>query len=569
MIARKAVHLAVRHFWLLLLASLPLAAQSGQTNHVHYATPKEASKPAPSGALAPRLKNLGNHTFPVNCKGTEVQAFFNQGVNLAYGFNHAEAGRAFAEVARRVPTCAMAYWGQALVLGPNINAPMNPADEAKAYELIQKAISLKGGATLRERAYIDALATRYSGSADARKVNDKNYAAAMKRVSESFPGDLDAATLYAEALMDLRPWDYWMRDGAPYPGTREILNALDTVIQKNPNHPGALHYWIHLWEPTKTPERAEAEADRLVTLMPGAGHIVHMPGHIYQRVGRYEDVVRVNDLAIAADEDYIAQCNAQGVYPLEYYPHNVHFKWFGATMAGQSETAIAAARKTASVIPMQAIEQVPFLQGFLVVPYYALVRFGKWEELLKEPKPKYDSLFTRGVWHYSQGSAYAGLGRLDEADRELEQLKEIAADPKLPSIPASFSANSAADILRIAPEVLAGQIASARKDYETAVAHLDRAVRLQDALIYTEPDDWHYPVRHSLGAVLLRAGRATEAESVFWEDLRLHPENGWALSGLAKALRSQSKDEMATIIEQRLQKAWAHADVPRDAVSHF
>lgn len=561
MITLRTSRLAYQQLGLLLLASSMIAAQTGQTNHVHYAKSPEATKPAPSGALAPRLQNLGNHVFPISCEGPGVQAFFNQGINLAYGFNHAEAGRAFQEVARRAPNCAMAYWGQALVLGPNINAPMEAANEAKAHELIKKAVSLKAGATSREQAYIDALATRYSGDAIARKANDEAFAKAMKRVKDSFPADLDAATLYAEALMDLRPWDYWMRDGTPYPGTREIVNTLDGVIQKNPNHPGALHYWIHVWEPTKTPERAEAEADRLVTLMPGAGHIVHMPGHIYQRVGRYDDVVRVNDLAIAADEDYITQCRAQGMYPLSYYPHNLHFKWFGATMAGQSQVAIDAARKTAAAIPLQALKEAPFLQGFLMVPYWAMVRFAKWQDVLKAPKPAYDSLFTRGVWHYAQGSAYAGLGRLAEAERELEQLRQIVADPELASVPASFSSNAAPDILRIAPEVLSGQIAAARKDYDTAVTHLDRAVRFQDALIYTEPDDWHYPVRHSLGAVLLQAGRAHEAETVFWEDLRRHPENGWALSGLAQALKSQNKTELAAMVDQRLQKAWARSDI--------
>jgi len=545
----------------LFLSAAMAAAQNSQPNHTHYAKNEKAMKPAPSGALAPRLQNLGKHTFPVSCQGDGVQAFFNQGVNLAYGFNHAEAGRAFREVARRAPNCAMAYWGQAVVLGPNINAPMDPAEEPNAYKLVQKAVALKTHASARERDYIDALAQRYSGKAEDRKVRDQAYADAMRKLSQKYPDDLEAATLFVESLMDLRPWNYWSRDGRPHPGTDEIVETLDRVIARNPDHPGALHFSIHVWEPTEFPERAETAADRLLTLVPGAGHLVHMPGHIYQRVGRYQDVVRANDLAIRADEDYIVQCRAQGIYPLGYYPHNIHFKWFGATMAGQRQIALQAARKTAKSIPAEAFKEAPFLQGFVVVPYYAMVRFGNWKEILREPMPRHDSLFTRGVRHYARGAALIGLGRLREAEKEVAQLKKIVADPTLPKVPASFSANSAYDILRIAPEVLEGEIAAKRKSYDLAIRHLDKAVRLHDALIYTEPDDWHYPVRHSLGAVLLEAGRPKEAEVVYWEDLRRNPDNGWSLFGLAQALKAQGKKDQAAEIESRFAKAWSHSDV--------
>lgn len=543
-----------------LLFAVLVVAQNSQPNHQHYESTPEATKPSASGALAPRLQNLGKHAFPVSCKGEGVQAFFNQGVNLSYGFNHAEAGRAFREVARRAPDCAMAYWGQALVLGPNINSPMDPAQEANAYSLVQKAASLKAEANARERDYIDALAARYSGKAEDRKARDRAYADAMRKLSQKYPDDLDAATLFVESMMDVRPWDYWTRDGRAQPGTDEIVSTLDRVIARNPHHPGALHLTIHVWEPTDTPERAEAAADRLLTLVPGAGHLVHMPGHIYQRVGRYQDVVRANDLAMLADEDYITQCRAQGIYPLGYYPHNIHFKWFGATMAGQRDVALQAARKTAESIPTEAFKEAPFLQGFLVVPYYAMVRFGRWEDVLREPPPRHDSLFTRGVRHYARGAAFTGLGRLADAERELAQLNKIVAEPALIKVPASFSQNNAQQILRIAPEVLAGEIAAKRRDYETAIRHLDRAVRLQDALVYTEPDDWHYPVRHSLGAVLLEAGRPEEAEVVYWEDLRRNPENGWSLAGLAQSLKAQHRNEEAAHIEQRFRAAWPHAD---------
>jgi tetratricopeptide (TPR) repeat protein len=542
----------------LLVVVVPVSAQS--PNHQHYVQPDRPQGAASGGALAPRLQNLGKHTFKVTTRSARAQLFINQGVNLAYGFNHAEAGRAFAEAARLDPACAMAYWGQALVLGPNINAGMEPSDEPMAYELARKAVSLKAGVTPRERGYIDALAKRYTGNSEDRPRADRAYADAMRALHRKNPGDLDAATLFAESVMDLRPWSYWTRDGQPYEGTEEIVQALQSVISRNPNHPGALHYWIHVWEPTKTPERAEKEADRLLPLMPGAGHVVHMPAHIYLRVGRYADVVKSNQMAVAADEAYIAQCRAQGLYPLGYYPHNIHFIWMGATMSGQSALAIESARKVAAAVPHEALEKVPFLQAFLVVPYYAFVRFGKWDEMLAEPKPSHDTLFTRGVWHYARGTALAAKGRLDEAARELDELKAIVSDPALPSLPASFSLNTPDAILRVAPEALAGEIAAKRKEYDNALLHLERAVRFEDALIYTEPPDWPQPVRHLLGATLLEAARPVEAEAVYWEDLRRNPENGWALSGLLKALKAQGKNDDAAVIEKRFERAWASAD---------
>jgi tetratricopeptide (TPR) repeat protein len=542
-------------------AQAPAPADEQLPNHQHYDKGDGYMKPGPTGALAPRLQNLGSHTFPVTTKNKQAQLFINQGVNLAYGFNHAEAARAFAEAARLDPNLAMAYWGHALVLGPNINVPMNPADEPKAFELIQKVISLKAKASPRERDWIDALVARYTGKADDRKANDKAYADAMRALAKKYPNDLDAQTMFAEAMMDLSPWGYWTRDSQPRPGTEEIIAALDRVIQRNPKHPGALHYWIHVWEPTKTPEKAEAAADALLPLVPGAGHVVHMPAHIYQRVGRYADVVKSNQMAVAADEDYIAQCRAQGIYPLGYYPHNIHFIWFGANMAGQSALAIEAGKKTSDSIPQDALKDLPFLQGFLVVHEYALIRFGKWNEILTLPEPRYDSLFTRGIRHYSRGMAYVGKRQLDKAAEELDALKRIASDPTLAKVPASFSANTAADILSIAPEVLAGEIDARKGEIDSAIAHLTRAVWLQDALIYTEPDDWHYPVRQSLGAVLLQAGRAREAEVVYWQDLSKWPENGWSLFGLVQAIKAQGKEDQAELVAKRFEKAWANADV--------
>jgi tetratricopeptide (TPR) repeat protein len=536
------------------------ARQAGAARHQHYERSDAALQPGPGGQLAPRLQNLGVHTFKVTTRSPRAQQFINQGLNLVYGFNHAEAGRSFAEAARLDPACAMAYWGQALVLGPNINAAMNPDDEAKAFALARKAVALARGVTPRERAYIVALATRYTGKAADRQSADKAFADAMRALSKQYPRDQDAATLFAESLMDLRPWNYWTRDGLPYEGTEEAVSALGRVFAANPKHPGALHYWIHLWEPTKIPERAEQEADRLLPLMPGAGHVIHMPAHIYLRVGRYADVVSSNQRAIMADEDYITQCRAQGMYPLAYYPHNIHFVWVGATMSGRGGLAIEAAKKTATSVSNATAEQRPSVQGFMVVPYFAMVRFGRWDDILSASRPAYDTAYTRGIWHYARGSALAGKGRLDEADQELALLQKVVSDPELAKIPA-FSINPPQAILSIAPEVLAGDIASRRKEYDKAIAHLERAIRLEDGLAYTEPPDWHAPVRHWLGAVLLEAGRPAEAEVVYWEDLRRNRENGWALFGLHQALSAQQKESDAALVQTRFRKSWSRADV--------
>ena len=543
---------------LLSTGSMAPAEQDAKPQHKHYEEPEGGDKPSPTGAIAPRLQNLGSHTFPVTTSSGEAQLFMNQGLNLSYGFNHAESGRSFREAARLDPDCAMAYWGQALVLGPNINAPMDPEAEPRAYEIVQKAVALQSKASEKERALIDALAERYSGDPDERADRDHAYVEAMRKVAERYPDDFDVAALYAESMMDLRPWDYWMPDGTPYEGTEEIIALLESVMDRNPKHPGALHLYIHLIEPTNQPERAEKAADALAPLVPGAGHLVHMPSHIYQRIGRYADSAAANERAMLADEDYITQCRAQGLYPMGYYPHNIHFLWFAATAEGRGEVAIETARKVASQISDETLIEMPMLSGFRVVPYWALARFGKWQDVLDLPAPP-DDPFLTGAWRYVRGLAHIGLGDLAPAQRELGAVRRIASDPALDY--AMFSPNTAARIFAVAPEVLAGELAAARGEYDAAIAHLDRAVRLEDGLVYTEPTEWHYPPRHALGAVLLEAGRPSEAETVYWHDLEKLPETGWALFGLAKALRAQGKDEQAKLIEARFDKAWARADV--------
>jgi len=559
-----STRLAALSLVLVAAGTVDAAAQAASpapavATHKHYDVSAHAMQPGPNGELAPRLQNLGAHTFPVSTKHAGAQRFINQGLNLAYAFNHAEARRAFREAARLDPSLAIAYWGQALVLGPNINAVMEPNEEPHAFEMIQKAQSLAAKASPREKALINALAKRYSGSADHRTANDAAYAEAMRGVHQQFPTDLDIAMLYVESMMDLRPWGYWMPDGQPHEGTREIVALTEQVIAKNPKHPGALHMLIHLLEPTTTPERAEKAADTLMPLMPAAGHMVHMASHIYQRVGRYADAMKSNQLAIAADEDYITQCRAQGLYPMAYYPHNIHFLWFAATFDVQSAAALDSAATIAAKIPDAVLAEMPLTAGFRVVPMWANVRFGRWDEILKTPAPPASNVFLTGAWHFARGMAHVAKGQIAEAEQALAVLTPMMQDTALDA--PLFSPNSGRAILGIAPAVLAGEIAAAKGQFDQAIAHLEHGVRLEDALVYTEPAEWAFPVRHALGAVLLEAGRASEAETVYWEDLKRNRENGWALTGLVQALRAQKKDAQAAVVEARRTKALARADV--------
>ena len=511
------------------------------------------------GQTAPRLQNLGDHSHPITTAAPRAQLFFDQGLRLSYGFNHPEAFRSFQEAARLDPDCAMCYWGMALVLGPNINAPMKPEDEAVALSTVQRALSLRGKASPAEQAYIGALARRYLGNASQRDTGNKLYAEAMREVARSQPDDLDAATLAAEAMMDLQPWSYWTRDGQPRGSTLEIIALLESVMERDPNHPGATHLYVHMMEAWR-PDLAEAAADRLLKLMPGAGHMVHMPSHIYMRVGRYADASAANEAAIAADEDYITQCRTQGLYPVTYYPHNIHFLWSSATMEGKSFVALGAARRTVSRVPEHQWGHLPsWAQIFAAAPLYAMTRFGRWEEILAEPQPDRTQLYEMGIWLYARGMALARTKKFEAAEQELALLKSLAASPEAAEM--SMGAQTAAKLLGLAAAVVEGELAAEQGKFEPAIAALHRAVLIEDSLTYIEPADWHYPVRQSLGAVLLKAGRAAEAEAVYWEDLRRNPENGWSLFGLMQALRAQKRDDEAAEIEQRFKRAWANADV--------
>ena len=454
---------------------------------------------------APVLEGLGNLHHATTTQSDKAQMYFDQGLRLVYAFNHAEALRSFKEATRLDPSCAMAYWGQALALGPNINVAMSRAQGTEAYAAIQRALALKSRATEKEGAYIEALATRYSHHNPVkREALDAAYAEAMERLAKRYPDDPDAGTLYAAAVMETRPWAYWTKDGQPRPATVKALSALETILARHPDHPGANHYYIHLVEASPNPERALASAERLATLMPGAGHITHMPAHIFFRVGRYADASDVTARAIEADERYISQHHPKGIYPL-YYLHNLRFLSASASMEGRSAVALAAARKVAAQVPGQFVGNEIQLQDFLVTPLYVLTRFGRWDDILREPQPGKELMYARGIWHYARGTAFTARGEVAQAAQELAQLEALVADPFLKDV--QVARNGSADLLTLAARVLAGELAAQRGDKATAIRLLKDAVRLQDELHYFEPPAWYYPVRHSASAVRLPGSR--------------------------------------------------------------
>jgi tetratricopeptide (TPR) repeat protein len=531
-----------------LLALAVLALSSAGSQEVRVQQQSDASAPG----RAKLLIGLGNHRQTITTRSALAQRFFDQGLSLAYAFNHAEAARSFREGARLDPQCAMCYWGAAFVLGPNINAAMDTAMVRDAYEAAQKAVALAAVATPRERAYASALAKRYSPSPVANRAPlDTAFANAMHAVARTYPDDLDAATIYAEATMDLSPWVYWNADGTPRPGVAEALAALENVLQRNPNHPGACHYYIHAVEAIY-PERAVACAERLAALMPAAGHIVHMPGHIYIRVGRYNDAVEANVHAVHADETYIADQRPQGIYPLAYYPHNYHFMAFAATMAGRGAQAVEAARNVVRNVPVNVAAVVPELQLLVPFSHLTLASFGRWDDVLAEPAPPASLRFPTAMMYYARGVALAAKGRWEDAGAALDSLRTIAA---------GVSTSPHSEVLQIAVHALVGEIHARRGQFASAVGHFRAAMAVEDRLSYMEPPYWHYPIRHSLGAALLGAGRPAEAEVVYREDLKRFPENGWSLFGLRQSLAAQGKRTDADEVARRLAKAWRMADV--------
>lgn len=515
--------------------------------------------------ISPLFENLGNLEFEISTEKELAQTFFNQGLKLTYAFNHAEAHRSFMEASRLDPGSAMTYWGQAYTLGPNINDPLPDDERKQSYnEALAKAVKLASKSSLKEQALIEALRSRYSEdiSADIEILN-MEYMNAMAKVVEKFPEDADVQVLFAAAVMNTVPWNYWDADGNPSPNIPEAKASLEKAMEINPDHPGAHHYYIHMVE-LPQPDLAVPSADRLGGLMPAAGHIVHMPSHIYIRVGRYKDAVETNQKAILADEDYISQCYSQGLYPLGYYPHNIHFLWSAASLLGDSQVAIDAAKKTAEKVPTGQLVDLPFLQDFASTPLLAYTRFGKWNDILTIPAPSADIKHLNLMRHYARGIAFVRKGNSKEAQEELEAIGEIKKDPELKDLVATAH-NDSESIANIAYSVVAGELAALNGDLAKATEHLEKAVSLEDELTYTEPAAWHIPTRQNLGAVLMKDKKYAKAEIIYKEDLDVLRQNGWSLIGLYHSLKAQGKMEEANAIKAEFDTAWKHSDIEIDS----
>lgn len=516
-----------------------------------------AASVSADGVTAPLLEGIGPLHLPISTDVPLAQKYFDQALTLAFGFNHAEAVRSFREAARQDPTCGMCYWGVALALGPNINAPMAAEAIPEAWAAVQQALVLRDQQTPREQAYIDAISTRYSPAGEDRAALDLVYAGAMQRLVERFPQDHTARTLMAEALMDISPWAYWNDDTSPGPHTEKLVAALEQVIAEKPDHPGALHLYIHVME-QYYPAKAEVVADLLGSLVPVAGHLVHMPSHIYLRVGRYHDAVIANSKAAASDENYIAQCNAQGLYPAAYYPHNIHFLWYSAMMEGRRELALASAHKLRDRVPLEMAKMMGSVQQFLAVPSYTYVRFGLWEQALAEAPPPADLPLAQAMWHYAHGMAYASTERLSQAQQSLAELQLLQSNRTLDALVVRQGHPVAPTLLNIATHLVAARIAQLQGYDAKELGQLTQAVAAQDSLPYTEPPFWHFPVRQALASAQLRQGEPAAAAATYREDLVKFPRNGWSLHGLLQA-QPQAAD-VAELTEE-LQIAWKYSDI--------
>jgi len=490
----------------------------------------------------------------------EAQAWFDQGIQLLYGYNHDEAIRSFEKAAEVDPKCAMGWWGSAYARGLHINNPQMSEEQSKlAYEAAQKALAALDTETAVERALIEAVATRYEWPApEDRSYLDEAYADAMQAAYEQFPQDPDVCALYAESLMNLQPWDLWTADGEPKGRTLEIVSVLEHTMAIAPKHPGANHFYIHAIEASPSPEKGLPSAERLVALVPGSGHLVHMPSHIFIRTGRYSEAADANTRAIAADEAYFAKAPDPDFYSL-YFLHNIHFLAYASMMEGRYETALQAARKIERQIPEQFLKNyVVFADGFMPTTLHVFVRFGKWEEILGEPEPEAYRLLSRAERHYARAVALANLFRISEARSELAKFEDVVAQL---TDEWYVGNNPALDVVGIARNMAAGEIAYKSGDSETAFELLREAVAMEDELVYDEPPGWMQPVRHALGALLMADERYAEAEAVYRADLELHPNNGWALLGLYQSLQAQEKLAEASEIAMDVQQAWARADV--------
>jgi tetratricopeptide (TPR) repeat protein len=499
--------------------------------------------------------DLGTLHYPVTTSVPLAQSFFDQGLRLAYAFNHAEALRAFRKARALDPDCAMCYRGEALVLGPNINAPMDAAAVAPAFAAIARARALSAQASPKERALIEALAARYAADAQAdRAALNQAYAAAMQRVAARYPADDEIAVQYAESLMDLQPWDYWEGGSKPKGRTEEIVALLEKVLARSPDHPGAIHYYIHMVEASSDPKRALPYAQRLGRVMPGAGHLVHMPFHIFFRVGMFKDAVESNRRAVAADEAYLARSTPVGLYPQAYYPHNVHSLLVSAQMAGDGETVIAAAGKLEAIVSDAAARNIAWVQPIKAAPYFAHAQFSDAAAILALPDPGPDFPYVQAMWHYARAVGLVGAGDPAAAQAEVDAIARLHANADFSALTAGGV--PASDVLQLAQHVALGRIAQAQQDWPAAIRHYEAAVAVEDTLAYSEPPYWYYPTRQSLGAALLLAGHLDRAEEVLRASLARTPNNGWALFGLMKVYERRGDTRGARATATLLGQAW-------------
>ena len=527
-------------------------------------TPKTTDKDwYTSNKKAPKFKGLEGIDFKISTPNKEVQQYFNQGMMLAYGFNHAEAGRSFFEATRLDPNCAMAYWGFAYVLGPNYNGGMESDNFQRAYEAATKAKKLSQNCSPKEIALIEALTTRYAANPPIdRRQLDINYAAAMKKVYTKFPSDPDIGALYAESLMNLHPWDLYDKNtGAPKEWTPELLKVLENLMKQNPKHPGAHHFFIHVVEASATPERGLKSAKLLETLVPAAGHLIHMPSHIYIRTGDYHLGSISNIEAVKVDSIYTTTCHAQGAYPLAYYPHNYHFLAATATLEGNSKLAWDTAKKLQQHTSTEIMTMPGWgtLQHYYTIPYYIAVKVSMWDTIIALPKPSKNLVYPQAIWHYSRGMAYLGKNNLENAQKELTALNTLSKNPVFKDL-TIWNINTTADLVQIASKVLTAAIASKQNKMDNAISLLNEAIVIEDNLNYNEPPDWFFSVRHHLGAVLLKAGKYEKAEQVYLKDLQTWRKNGWALIGLHTALIQQKKEKEALKIKTAFDNSWQYAD---------
>ncbi len=511
---------------------------------------------------APLLKGIGNLQYPVTTGSPLAQQYFNQGLSLMYGFNHGEAARSFRTAIRLDSTCAMAYWGLAMVMGPNYNAALNPASLTEINATIYLALKYSLKAAENEQSLILALSKRFPAASQEEDINPYYvaYMNAMKQAHEAFPADIEIAVLYADAMMNMHPWNLWLKDGTPQSWTPEIIALLEKTLAAAPDHPGAIHYYIHATEASRQADKALSYAEKLPSIMPSAGHIVHMPSHTYIRTGHYHKGVLVNELASKADSSYIAQCKVQGMYPLVYYPHNIHFLAACAFLEGNSKKAMDAAWMVSRKADKRYLAEYAGVQHFSIIPYYVMVHLAKWDQILEQPKPGESLLYPVAIWHYARGMAFAAKGDMPSAENELAGLKETAGKELLQKLKI-WEMNSAADLVNIAVYTLEGELNGYKKQYDAASACFKKAVAIEDSLSYMEPPDWFFSVRHTWGHWLLQAKRYSEAENVYRRDLETFKENGWALMGLYQSLKGQQQDAEARRVKKRFKEAWKWSDI--------